>query len=237
MANNGHIIVDNEPVENVNEFIYLGALITNNYDDTKEIRRRVSIAKNVTLALSNIWKTRSIFLNTKKKLLNSLVLPIATYGSECWVLKTSDKKRLESFELWCYLRVLRISWTEKKTNDEVPQRMNCEKRLLKALNHRRLASIGHVLRSNILDRTLFVGKCPGDRGRGRPKTRLSDNLKELCGLSMAGLPFGPGQAGLDKNGGEGHLLENEHLVLDDDDDDACMVKSNFPVRLFYCLEL
>ena len=75
--------------------------------------------KTATLALSNIWKTRSISLNTKKRLLNSLVLPIATYGSECWVLKTSDKKRLESFELWCYRRMLRISWTERKTNDEV----------------------------------------------------------------------------------------------------------------------
>ena len=60
MANNGYIIVDNEPVENVNEFIYLGALLTNNYDNTKEIRRRISIAKNATLALSYMWKTRSI---------------------------------------------------------------------------------------------------------------------------------------------------------------------------------
>ena len=142
-ADDTHILVSNEPVENVSYFTYLGAIFTNNYDDTKEIEHRIAIAKSATIALTSIWKDRNISVQTKKRLLQSLVLSIAAYGSECWVLKKSDRKRLESFELWCYHRIFRISWTE------------------------------------CLEGTLLLGKVPGSRGRGRPKTRLSDDLKEV----------------------------------------------------------
>jgi len=54
------------------------------------------------VALTNIWRDGSISLKTKKRLLNSMVFSIASYRSECWVLKTSDIKKIESFELWCY---------------------------------------------------------------------------------------------------------------------------------------
>ena len=118
--NDSNFTVNNDAVENVTDFTYLGVTFTDNYDDSKETRRRIGIAKSATTALSNIWKDRSITLATKKRLLNSLVFPIATYGSVCCCLmKASDRKRLESFELWCYRRILRISWTEKKTNEFV----------------------------------------------------------------------------------------------------------------------
>ena len=113
-----HIIIDNnERIENVDEFVYLGALITNDYDDTKEIRRRLCIARNAMVSLTKIWKDKSITISTKKRLLQSLVFSIASYGSECWVLKSSYKKKIEAFELWCYRRLLRISFTERKTNE------------------------------------------------------------------------------------------------------------------------
>ena len=75
---------------------------TATYHDFKDIRKRISIAKNAVIALSNTWKNKSISLKTKKRLLNTLVFPVATYGLECWVVKQSDRKRLASFELWSY---------------------------------------------------------------------------------------------------------------------------------------
>ena len=75
------ITLEEETVEVVKEFKYLGALITNNYDDTKEIR--IAIAKNATISLNKIWTDKSISTNTKVRLLGSIVFPIATYGSEC----------------------------------------------------------------------------------------------------------------------------------------------------------
>ena len=73
------------------------------------------------------------------------------------MVKKKDKKRINSFELWCYRRVLRISWTEKKTNDKVLRRINCNDRLLDTLNRRKLNFIGHVMRSKNLEKNLLTG--------------------------------------------------------------------------------
>ena len=138
-----HIIVNNnEIIENVKEFVYLGTLITNNYDDTKKIRRRLCIARSAMVSLTNIWKDKSITITTKKRLLHTLVFSIASYGSECWVLKNMDKKKIEAFELWWYRRLLRISWTDKKTNDWVLNKMDVNKRLLATINCRKMALLG-----------------------------------------------------------------------------------------------
>ena len=91
------------------------------------------------VSLTNIWKDNSISVGTKKRLLQSLVCSIASYGSECWVLKMGDKKKIDAFELWCYRRLLRIRWTEKKTNELVPEKMACKERLLVTLNRRKIS--------------------------------------------------------------------------------------------------
>ena len=101
-----HIMINNETVENVTQFTYLGAVFTNNYDDSVEIKRSIGIAKNATISLTKIWKNGSITLKTKMRLLNTQVFSIASYGAECLVLKKSDKKRIQSFEMWCYRRLL-----------------------------------------------------------------------------------------------------------------------------------
>ncbi|XP_063613390.1 uncharacterized protein LOC134786664 [Penaeus indicus] len=182
------IIIDGAPVENVTEFTYLGATFTNKVDDSKEIRKRITLAKNATIALSNIWKDRNISIITKKRLLHSLVFSIASYGSECWVLKATDRKKIESFEIWCYRRVLRISWIEKKTNEEVLQRINIKRRLLNILDERKLTFIGHQMRkNNSFEKTLLLGVVYGRRTRGRTKIRLYDNNRELTGLTMVEL--------------------------------------------------
>uniref|UniRef100_H2YWZ5 Reverse transcriptase domain-containing protein n=1 Tax=Ciona savignyi TaxID=51511 RepID=H2YWZ5_CIOSA len=177
--------INNEPIENVKHFTYLGVVFTDTYDDSVEIKRRIAIAKNATVALTKIWKDRNIRLTTKKRLLASLVFSIATYGAECWSLKQSDKKRIVSFELWCFRRLLRVSWTEKKTNEEILQRINCDRRLTDMINERKLEFIGHILRrDHHLDNVLLTGMVYGPRGRGRPKTRYWDDIRQLTGLGV-----------------------------------------------------
>ena len=70
-------------------------------------------------SLTNIWKDRTISIATNKGLLTSLDCSIATYATECWILKSIDKNIITSFELWCYRRLLRFSWTVKKSNEYV----------------------------------------------------------------------------------------------------------------------
>ena len=87
--------------------------------------------------------------------------------------------------MWCCRRVLRISWTEKITNEEVLEKINCEKRLINILDSRKLTFIGHQLRKGYtLEKILLLGSVYGKRLRGRPQTRLSDNIKEIWGLTM-----------------------------------------------------
>ena len=150
-----------------------------------EIKRRICIAKNATAALGKIWKDKNISLVNKKLVLQTFVFPIASYGAECWVLRASDKKRLESFEIWCYRRVLGIGWTEKITNEEMLEKINCERQLINFLDSRKLTFIGNQLRKGrTLEKTLLLCSVYGKRLRGRRKTRLSDNIKEICGLTM-----------------------------------------------------
>ena len=82
-----NLVINGEVVEIVDNFNYLGAIITNTQDDSKEIRKRISIAKNAVVSLTNVWKDTSISLKTKKRFLYSLIFPIATYGTECWTMK------------------------------------------------------------------------------------------------------------------------------------------------------
>ncbi len=91
---------------------------------------------------------------------------------------------VDRFELKSYRRVLRISWTEKKTNDEGLERVNCKDRLLGILNRRKLKFIGNVMRSESLEKNLLTGIVIGNRGRGRQKTRLSENIKDIYRLTM-----------------------------------------------------
>ena len=89
-----NILVDSQDIKNVKNYVYLGAMITENYDNSKEIKRPICYHKNAMISLVKIWKDRAISITTNKRLLKSLVFSIATYGSECWLLKTTTKRKL-----------------------------------------------------------------------------------------------------------------------------------------------
>ena len=95
--------------------------------------------------LTEIWKSAEISLKLKKQLVKSLVWSIALYGSESWAVKKCDEKWITAFELWCWRRVLRISWTEYKTNVWVRQKIGVPEQngLLEQLKKRKLAKYGH----------------------------------------------------------------------------------------------
>ena len=150
-------------------------VLTTSYDDTPEIKRRIANAKNVVVSLTKIWKDKGISLITKKRLLSSLVFSIASYSSECWTLKESDKNRIESFELWCYRRVLRISWITKTSNEEVLRKLQPDLRLLDSIWQRKLGLVGHILREEMELREHYFWVRFMDHGDG--VCRRNDSLK------------------------------------------------------------
>ena len=181
------LVINGENIETVEDFIYLGANIKNDCSDSKEIRR-LTIARNAVINLNNVWKDRFIGLKTKIRILNTLVFTIATYDCECWVIKKTDEKRLNSFEIWCYRRILRISQRERerKSNEWALQKIG-KATLMNSINKRKLSFIGHIARSHGIGNDILSGMVCGTRRRGQPRRKLENDIKDIVGKSMAGL--------------------------------------------------
>ena len=137
-------------------------------------------------SLTNIWKNRGISKATKIRIMKSLVFPIAIYGCETWAVGKADHKRVASFEMWCWRRMLRISWTEHKTNTFVLEQIDTPDRLCDTIDRIKLKYFGHVSRreGDNLEKIIVQGRVEGTRKRGRQKLRWADGLRDRTGLSM-----------------------------------------------------
>ena len=101
-------------------------------------------------------------------ILKALIWPVITYGAEGWTLKKDDERRLEAAEMWCYRRMLRISWTEKRTNKSILNELQTGRELLAQIIKRKMAFFGHACRNNkcTLVKTCILGMMSGKRRRG-----------------------------------------------------------------------
>ena len=94
----------------------MGALIAKDGLCEKEVRRRIAMGKAAMGGLTSIWKDRGVTMETKVKLVKVLVFPIVLYRAETWTMRKHERRKIDAFELWCWRRVLRVSWMERKTN-------------------------------------------------------------------------------------------------------------------------
>lgn len=184
---------DNQPeirniagYEVVSRFNYLGSVVTNSGGCEEEIRRRLTMARSATAKLTKIWKDTDITKNTKLRLVRALVFPIATYAAETWTIKKTDTKRIMSFEMWVYRRMLRIPWTAHRTNTSILTELNITTRLSTIINQSILRYFGHITRRREgMERLVVEGKIEGKRTRGRSPLRWSDQIKSITGYSLS----------------------------------------------------
>ena len=141
-----------------------------------EIKKRIAIAKDAFQKLSPILKNRSISMNTKFRVLKTHVWFVMVYGCECWTLTKDIEKRIEAAEMWFIRRMLRISWTDRKSNECVLQEANVQRSLIKTIRKRQLEFLGHVSRRKGLEYLSVTGKVEGKRGRGRQRMTFIDSL-------------------------------------------------------------
>ena len=129
--------------------------------------------------------TSKLNLNLMKKLLKCYVLSMALYGAETWTLRATDQKRFESFEMWCWRRMEKISWTDHVRNEEVLLRVNEQRQILHEIRKRKANCTGHILRRNCLLQQVIEGKIKREievtRRRGRRRKKLLDDLKDRRG--------------------------------------------------------
>ena len=110
--------IDGETVETVTDFI-LGrgpSKITTDGDCSHEIKRHLLLGRKVMTNLDSILKNRGIALPTKVCLVKAMVFSVVMYGCESWTTKKAKHRRVDSFELWCWGRLLRVPWTARRSN-------------------------------------------------------------------------------------------------------------------------
>lgn len=178
-------VFDNEKIEVVKSFVFLGSRLDDDGRCAEDVKRRIMLGRSAMTSLEKIMKDRDISMNTKIRIVNTLVFPVVLYGCESWTLRKEERKRIDSFELWCWRRLLRVPWTAKRTNVSIVDQIKPICSLEAKMNKLKLTYFGHVMRAeNSLEKTLMFGKVEGRRGRGKPRTRWIDSIKEITGMSL-----------------------------------------------------
>ena len=127
--------------------------------------------------LDSIFKSRDITLPTKVRLVKAMVFPVVMYGCESWTVKKAERQRIDSFELWCWGRLLRIPWTSRRSNQSILKeiRPGCSLEGLKL--KLKLQHFGHLMRrADSLEKTLMLGGIGGRRRRGQQRMRWHHEL-------------------------------------------------------------
>ena len=165
------IIVDGEPLEKVEDFTYLGSIVSIDEATHKDINTRLGKAQGAFASLRPIWRSKQLRLETKIRIYSSNVKSVLLYGSECWRVVQSDMKRLDAFNTRCLRRICGIFWPNIISNKDLYKttKTRC---LTDEIKCRRMRWLGHVLRMEP-DRTAKIAlrwTPPGKRKPGRPKT-------------------------------------------------------------------
>ena len=127
---------------------------------TCEINSRIAMAKAAFSKKKNLFTSR-LDVNLRKKLMKCYVWSIALYGAGTGTLRATDQKHLESFEMWCWRRMEKISWTDHVRNEEVLLRFKEQRNVLHEIRKRKANWIGHILRRNCLLQQVIEGKIKG----------------------------------------------------------------------------
>ena len=117
--------------------------------------------------LDSILKSRDIILPAKVSLVKTMIFPVVMYGCESWTVKKAEHRRLESFELWYWRRLLRVPWTGRRSNQSILKEISPEYSLEGLMLKLKLQCFGHLIqRTDSFEKTLMLGKIEDGRRRG-----------------------------------------------------------------------
>ena len=105
--------IEGEKVEVVTDFLFLGSKITRDSDCSHEIRRLLPLGRKVMTNLNSVLKSR---LYSAKVIVKAMVFPVVTYDCESWTVKKAECQRIDTFELWCWRKLLKVPWRARRLN-------------------------------------------------------------------------------------------------------------------------
>jgi len=176
------IKIDGTELKQVEDFTYLGGVISSDGRCEHDIGRRIGLATGAASALNTIWASKEIRNDTKVRVYETLVLSILLYNSETWTLKEVDKNRLRVFEMSILRRICGVTLRDRWRNDDIRVLLRIELDIVARIQRRRLTYFGHILRMK-KERWPYIilnGRVHGTRPRGRPRKRWIDIVKADC---------------------------------------------------------
>ena len=146
--------------------------ITADSNCSHEMKRHLLLGRKAMTNLDSIIKSRDITLLTKIHIVKDRVLPIAMYSCESWTIKKAKHWRIDAFEWWCWRRLLRVPWTERRSNQSILKEINPEYSLEGLMLNLKLQYVGHLMQSAyLLEKILMLGKIEDKRRRRQQRMR------------------------------------------------------------------
>ena len=157
---------ENGIMQSVTDFLFLSSKITADGDYSHEIKRCLLFGRKTMTNLDSILKNRSITLLTKV-CTKICFFPVAMYKCESWTIKKAECRRTDAFELWCWRRLLRVPWTERRSNQSILKEISPEYSLEGLMLKLKLQYCGHLMwKYDSLEKTLMLGKTESKRRKG-----------------------------------------------------------------------
>ena len=156
MGNNG----------NSDRLYFGGSKITADGDCSHEIKRHMLLGRKAVTNLDSVLKSRDITLPTRVHLVKAMVFPVVMCGCESWTIKKAEHPRIGAFEVWYWRRLLRVPWTEKRSNQSILKEISAEYSLEGLMLKLKFQYFAHLMqRVDSFEKTLMLGRIEG-KGRG-----------------------------------------------------------------------
>ena len=164
------------------------AQITADSDCSHVIKRHLLLGRKAMTNLDRILKSRNITMLTKVRLVKAMVFPVVMYGCESWTIKKAEHWRIGAFELWCWRRLLRLSWTARRSNQSILKEISPEYSLEGQMLKLKLQYFGNLMqRTDSLEKTLMLGMIEGRRKRGQHRMRWLNGITNSMDMSLGKL--------------------------------------------------
>ena len=138
--------------------------------------------------LDSILKSRDITLPTKVRLVKAMVFSVVMCGCESWTVKKAERQKIDAFEQWCWIRLLRVPWTPRRSTQSILKEISPEYSLEGLMLKLKLQYFGHLIqRVDSLGKTLMLGGIGGRRRRGRQRMKWLDGITDSMGMSLSTL--------------------------------------------------
>ena len=165
-----------------------GSKITADGDCSHEIKRHLLLGGKFMTNLDRILKNRDITFPTKFHLVKAMFFPVVMNGCESWTVKKAEHWKMDAFELWCWIRLLRVPWTARRSNQSILKGISPGCSLEGVMLKLKLQYFRHLMgRADSLEKTLKLGGIGGRRRRGRQRMRWLDGITDSTDMSLSKL--------------------------------------------------